>query len=335
MIHPNRSATKGDEPMPTLSLSISGLCVFAFDQLLKGTGPPPTQATLLLQPLIRSQELDHQTNGVHDVLDQHFPMLEFNPDDRDAAASTRGPDFLCTPDAQGKMKTGVCTLFSDDLTILIDGRTMGSNGNVLKLTRTPPANPSASTLTGTDRETLWWMATLEDAFPGKGRVNPIFINNPLGPNQTFLARVVLSEGTLKTVDLSDHPCIFTSVSSANVNTSFNQRIATSFVLEVPFAKTIEIRMKRPNSNNQFDTSQMIFSPAAGQDLQIAIKNMEIDPSIGLPPYKNTNPRSEADFEVYAKLLPGVPVQNPPSLSAVGPSDVVAGVSMGYCPPTGG
>ena len=321
--------------MPTLRLSISGLCVFAFDQLLKGTGTAPVRATLLLQQLIRSQKLDHLTNGSNDILDQHFPMLEFNPDDRVAATSTRLPDFLFAPDALGKMQKGVCTLFGDDMTILIDGRPMGSNGNTLKLNRTPPANPTAPTVTGTDRETLWWMATLEDAFPGRGRVDPSFITNPLGPSQTILARVVLSEGTLKTVDLSDNPCVFTSLSPLSVNTSFKQRIATSFVLEVPFVHTVEISMNRVNgSNNQIETRRLVFSPAAGNDLQIAIKNMEIDPSIGLPPYKNTNPRSEADFEVYAKLLPGLPVPNPPSLSAVIPGGA-AGVSMGFCPPTGG
>src|SRR3954454_13883230 len=104
--------------MPTLHLTISGLCVFAFDRPLKGAGNPPTKATLLLQRLIQARELAHMTNGAHEILDQHFPMLEFDPDDRDTNASNRGPDFLFAPDAQGKMQKAVCTLFGDDLDIL-------------------------------------------------------------------------------------------------------------------------------------------------------------------------------------------------------------------------
>src|SRR5262249_10646003 len=153
-------------------------------------------------------------------------------------------------------------------------------------------------------------------------------NNPPGPNQTIIARVVLSEGTLKTVELSDQPCTFTSPGSV----SFNQRIATSFVLEVPFAKAVELSMKRPNGN-QIETRRLIFSPTAGKDLQIAIKNMEIDPSIGLPPY--TSPRAVADFEIYARLLPGgSPVQNPPFPLQLSPGGA-SGVGLSHCPPGGG
>ena len=312
--------------MPNLHLTISGLCVFAFDQPLKGRGKLPTQATLLLQRLIRARELAHVTNGVNEILDQHFPMLEFDPEDRDTAVSTRGPDFLFAPEAQGKMQKAVCTLFGDDLTILIDGQPM--KPNALQLTRDQPADQNASNLTGANKDTLWWMATLEDAFPGHGTVDPIFTRNPPGPNQKILARVVLSEGTLKTLDLSDEACTFVSPGSA----TFNQRIATSFVLEIPFGKTVEISMSRPNGS-RIENRRLVFSPAAGKDLQIAIRNMEVDQAIGVP--HDYSSRATADFEVYAELLPAGVVRGlKPVPLPVGPGGT-SGAGNSRCPPTGG
>src|SRR5262249_25627583 len=111
--------------MPTFKLMISGLCIFAFDRPFpqaQPNGHKPTRATLLLQRLTQSRQLMHMSSAsTHDVLDQHFPLLAFDVGDRDAAESTRGPDFLGVPDAYGNMTKGVCLLFGDDLTISIDG----------------------------------------------------------------------------------------------------------------------------------------------------------------------------------------------------------------------
>lgn len=312
--------------MPNFSLTISGLCVFAFDQPVKGNGKDPTQVRLLLQRLNRSQELDNMNGTSHEVLDQHFPMLELNPGDL-ATTSTRVPDFAYAPDATGTMGKAACTLFGDDLTILIDGSPM--KPNALKMTRTPPTNPSAVPLSaGADQETLWWMATLDDAFPGNGKINPIFINSAPGPNQSILARVLLSEGTLKTLDLTDQPCTFVSPGSQ----TFRQRIATSFVLQVPFHQTVEIRMARPNSSAKIDTRSLVFTPAAGKDLQIAIKNVEIDSALGIPLIYA--PRSVADFEIYAQLLLNPPKGVKPFLKQSSPGSP-SGVGLSSCPPTGG
>ncbi|HEV7787313.1 MAG TPA: hypothetical protein VGQ28_18365 [Thermoanaerobaculia bacterium] len=313
--------------MPTLRLSISGLCFFAFNRpLLKAKGNPvPTAVTLLLQRLTRSRELSRVVNFENEILDQHFPLLEFDPDDRDVASSTRGPDFLCAPDATGKMKKGVCLLFGDDLSFLIDGRPM--RPDALSLTASPPVNPNASQLTGADKETLWWMATLEDAFPGHGAINPIFKTDSPGPNQPILARIQLTEGQLRTVDLSDSTCTFVPPGSA----TFNQRIATSFSLEVPFQNTVEIAATRP-ANGNLTRSRLVFSPSSGKDLQIEIKNMEIDSLIGLE--KAYGPRPEADFETYADLLLSPPAAGRSFLVQRSPGNP-SGVGLSHCPPSGG
>lgn len=310
--------------MPTLNLTISGLCVFAFDQPIKGKGKDPTTAILLLQRLTQSRQLSNVVNFQHEVLDQHFPLLAFDADARDAS-STRVPDFLACPDPAGKMMKGVCLLLGDDLTLLLDGEPMRESA--LKLNRNPPANPFAPQLANGDKETLWWMATLEDAFPGHGTIDPIYIKNKPGPNQPILARLPLSQGELKTQDLTDYPCTFLEPGAS----TFNQRIATSFVLQVPFQKTVEIRMERPKSGRT-ERNNLVFSPAAGKDLQIDIKNMEVNELIGFD--SAYGPRATADFEIYGELLPRTVAVQKPFLVQTGPGGP-AGVGLSSCPPTGG
>jgi hypothetical protein len=308
--------------MPNFRLVISGLCVFAFDRPLpKGPGKEPTSATLLLQRLTQSRQLSHMVNSKHDVLDQHFPLLAFDADDRDPI-STRGPDFLGVPDAGGKMTKGICLLFGDDLTILIDGNPMKKEA--LTLTSAPPANQYSPQLTGSNQDTLWWMPTLQDAFPGKATINPIFINNKPGPNQPILARVTLSEGKLKTLALTDDPCTFLPPGSQ----SFDQRIATSFALDIPFQKTVEIAMERPNSA---ESRRLIFSPGQGKDLLVDIKNMEVNQLIGFDMAYGI-PQSTADFEVYVDLLLNPVTGTSLVHNTIGGS---AGVGLSHCPPSGG
>ncbi len=310
--------------MPNLRIVISGLCIFAFDRPLpkgKENGKEPTSATLLLQRLTHSRQLSHMLSpSQHDVLDQHFPLLAFNADDRDPA-STRGPDFLGIPDANGKMTMGVCLLFGDDLTLSIDGNPLKPGS--LQLTSAKPSNPYAPQLTGQSQDTLWWMATLEDAFPNNGTINPIFFENKPGPNQPILSRITLSQGELKTLALTDDACTFLPPGSQ----SFDQRIATSFALDIPFQKTVEIGMERPNGAPK----KIVFSPAPGKDLVIDIKNMEVNQLIGFDMAYGI-PQATADFEVYADLLLNPVTGTSLIRKTIGGS---AGVGLSHCPPSGG
>src|SRR5262245_2946011 len=134
----------GKEPdsMPSLRIGISGLCFFAFDKPLKASlktagAPLPTRADLLFQRLIESEGLNHVVNDKNEVLDQHFPLLEFNLVDW-STASTLSPNFLFSPDltVPGKMTRGSYVLFGDDMKILLDGQPMGTGG--LSLNVKPP-----------------------------------------------------------------------------------------------------------------------------------------------------------------------------------------------------
>jgi hypothetical protein len=299
--------------MPTLRINFSGLCFFAFNQSLKGAGTAPTEANVLLQRLTRSRLV---RNG-REVLDQHFPLLELDMADWDPA-STRRVTFQRFPVLNPARPRGVLLLNGDDLTILPDG--LPTKTGALQLIRDKPANPSEPALTGQDKETMWWMATLDDAFPGKAKIDPIFVKNPPGPNQPILARVQLTDGKLTTDRLTDYSCTFAHPASA----SFNQRVAMEFKWEIPFQKKVEIAVN--------GAEKLVLSPANGNDVQIKIMNMEIDSFLGIP--SAYGPRAEADFEIYMDLLPNLNPGDRTFLSRVSPGTPAAG-AVSSCVPGGG
>lgn len=312
--------------MPNLQIRISGLCFFAFDNPLKAErGPAPTSATLLLQKLTQARMLSHVVLGRNEILDQHFPLLEFDLGDRDAR-STRRADFFARPDENGRMSRGVCLLFGDDVTIETDDPTVPSH---LQLGRSRPRNPDAlpQQLTEEEKDTLWWMPTLEDAFPGNAALNRNFVNLPPGANQAVLARVQLRQGRLRTLELSDLPCEFVPPGSPN----FNQRIATALSLEIPFREKVTFKMTR-RIDGRAEENALVLKPLDGGDLDVELKNMEIDELIGVR--KNYSARLEADFEIYAELLQNPVPGGPTHLLQRSPGNP-AGVGMSNCPPGGG
>lgn len=312
--------------MATLQLSFSGLCTFVFDPpLIKGSDRLPTKATVLLQRLTRARTLRNQLNLKPEVLDPHFPLLEFDLRDW-SPESTRRADFHCFPDAAGRMTKGVCVLNGEDLKILLDGRSM--NNNALRLSATPPLNPSAAVLSQADQETLWWMATFGEAFPGR-RLNPTFQNTTPGSNQPVLARIELTEGKLKTRELTDST--YTIVGSGS--SGFNQRVGVSFELEVEFGSKVIFEMTA-NRNGRTVPSRLVLAPKDSGGLQVGISNMEIDRFIGLDPA--SGPRVEADYEVYADLVtPALPPnQAVPFLRQASPGNS-SGQGVSSCAPSGG
>lgn len=310
--------------MATLRMAFSGLCVFTFDHPLKGDGPKPRRASVLLPRLTRARMLGNQANGEPEVLDQHFPMLELNLTDW-SPESTRKADFHCLPGPDGRMTKGICLLTGEDLRICPDGEDR-SPVNALDLTRDKPSDP-VRPITQKDRDTLWWMATLADAFPNNPGLHPAILRTPPGSNQPILARVLLNEGKLRTQDLTDVACTI----APSPGSAFNQRVATSFALDLAFRDSVEIKMTA-NRNGRTTTRKLVLRPPSGTDLQIGIMNMEIDRFVGMDPADG--PRAEADFEVYAELL-AAPLQGPkPFLRQMSPGNP-AGIGVSSCVPLGG
>lgn len=311
--------------MSMLRLSFSGLCTFVFDPpLSKTSGTLPKKATVLLQRLTRARALRNQSNLKPEVLDQHFPLLEFDLKDW-SPESTRVADFHCLPDATGRMTKGVCVLNGEDLKISLDGR--GMKPGALQLSTARPLDPSAPVLSPADQETLWWMATFGEAFPDRA-LNPVLWNTAPGSNQPVLARIELTEGRLKTRELTDF--VYTLVGSQN--TGFSQRVAVSFDLEVDFGSKVIFEMTA-NRNGRTATSALVLTPKDGAVLEIGISNMEIDQYIGLDPA--SGPRVEADHEVYTDLVtPPLPAGQPrPFLRQASPGNF-SGMGVSSCAPWG-
>lgn len=308
--------------MPMLRLSFSGLCTLAFDPPLQETGTTLTEVTVLLQRLTRARPLSNRVNLQPEVLDQHFPLLEFNLANL-RPESTRRADFHCFPDAEGRMTRGVCLLNGEDLTILREG--VARQGSPIEFSKKEPVkldDPSP-----VEQESLFWLASLEDALPGQAALKPKLLATPPGSNQPILARVRLTEGKLKTRELTDLP--FTIGGSRNPS-ALNRRIATTFELEVYFQNTVAIQMVA-NRNGRTTSSRLVLASAGGEDVQVGIANIEINRFIGMDPA--SGPRVEADFEVHLDLLANPPGQGQPRpfLRSTSPGNS-SGQGMSGCVP---
>jgi hypothetical protein len=277
-------------PQPQLRITFSGLCLFDFDRPLKGA-VKPTKAQVLLQRLTRAKPLSRVVNGQTEVLDQHFPLLEFNLADW-SPESTRRADFHHLPDASGRMTKGVCLLNGEDLTIHPDGNPEPANP-ALQLSRSEPLN-SVNPQRRKDLQTLWWMATLDEVFP-KNPLDQRIRDTAPASNQAILSRITLSQGYLKTEELTNSPCTIVGPGPS----SFNRRVGTSFALEVGCRETVEIRMTAIR-NGRTTTSKLVLASKDGADMGIGIANMEIDRYIGMDPADG--PSSQGDFEVFTNLL---------------------------------
>ena len=322
--------------MPTLRLSFSGLCTFVFDPPLDPfvfeSGPKLpdaalTEATVLLQRLTRSRLLSNQVNLQNEVLDQHFPLLEFNLSDYQAD-STRSPNFHCSPavDADGRTKNemtrGVCLLNGEELTITGDGEAL----DPLRFARLKPAKPADPQVSEEERKSLFWMATLDDAVPGAA-LNPTLLATSPASNQPILAKVHLTKGRLTTRELTDFA--YTLATSGGTS-NLNRRVATSFELEMEFQEKVTFNMVA-NRKGKTTNEQLVLAPKYGDTVQVGIVNMEIDRFIGLDP--TTAPRVQADFEVYFDLLQEPIAQRPfLQLAARDNSSTQGGISS--CAPSG-
>ncbi|HEV2851557.1 MAG TPA: hypothetical protein VHC97_02020 [Thermoanaerobaculia bacterium] len=312
--------------MSTLRLSFSGLCTFVFDPPLGGDGSARREATVLLQRLTRARALANQVNLQPEVIDQHFPLLEFNLADLQPE-STRRADFHCFPDAAGRMTRGVCLLNGEDLTIGAEGRELAGG---LSFSRQAPKDLANPQLSEEEQASLFWMVTLEDAVPGNAALNPKLLGTDPGSNQPILARVKLTEGRLRTRELTDSPY---TVAGSKGSSSLNRRVATAFELEVDCGSKVRIRMVSHRNGSKTERA-LVLAAAGGGDVEVGIANMEIDRYVGLD--AAAGPRVEADFEVYSDLLANPPAKGEPRpfLSNVSPGNSSGMGGVSGCVPVG-
>lgn len=308
-------------------IHFSGLCAFVFDSPVKE--PPDAngevlplqnkEGIVLLQNLIQSRRLSPDPNDLDETpqfLDSHYPQLEFNMADLDPA-NTRIPDL------ENKITgRGLCLLFGEDLTLLPDRR--AAQPSSLSVPRMIPKDPQDPT--PPEQGSLWWMATMDDAFPGKGILRQGL--EDVAPNEKgeIVARVQITQGDLSTTDRSTQPCTFESPGSK----TFKQRIATQITLEIPITTNIGIRMVK--NSGVAHARELVLFPSDGKQVEIVVGNLEIDGFLGLP--KGYQVRSAADFEVHYELSAAyerdVPTAFPLARTADDAYDTRNG---GLCPPT--
>jgi len=313
----------------TFRIHFSGLCAFIFDQPVKeGSGSsgevPPLikkEGLVLFRNLIRSRPLSPVPDDISrtpQFLDPHYPQLEFKMRDLDVAANERVPDLVNTATGQG-----LCLLFGEDLTLRPDSK--DAQPYSLTIPRSIPKDPENPTTA--EERSLWWVATLEDAFPGKGTLRKNL--DKVSPNELgeIVARVRITQGDLFTSERSLRSCTFERPGSQ----VFKQRVATQLTVEIPnIQSNIGIRMVKNGFSK--GARELILFPSDGIQVDIKIHNLEIDGFLGLP--KDYQARPVADFEIHYQMSDGYDQSQPIAVPIPRRSDGVSDTRHGdLCPPT--
>lgn len=302
--------------MPNLRVTFSGLCVFVFDKPIKTSGPDPSRGVVLLQKLTQCRLLTNATNGRREVLDPHYPLLEFPLRSWSPNESSAEPGIVTL---HGPEATGIRLLAGSRVRILPDEVRESS------LVARSPQPTDQEQPQGENLETLWWIPTLDDAFPGSREIAPRFIDVDPGPNEPILACVELNRGTLKTTRITDLPARFQKPAAPG----FSRRVAVQVALEVPFKTSVQLALDELVAGQRATKTLTFSSPG---DISLSIRNMEIDSVLGLS--RPLGLRAEADFEVYSDLLqPSNGSQRTNSLVFVGVGGGAGTQGQGVCPPT--
>lgn len=275
----------------TFRMTLSGLMVVVPDRPFASAFGPAGSVTILLPNLLRPHPLE---NGDRASLDPHLPFLEF-PLAASQAATTREPDLL-----NPARKTGLCKLVGEEIEILpVPGLPVG-----FTLDTRSPANVNQPTLA--ERESLFWLATMEQATPGRGTLKAGLLNSELGETKEIVARARIDRGRLSTLALSLDPCRFEPDGPRN----FQRRIAISLVLEIPGVPShVRLSMKKADR----EAEVLVLAGKDGETVELHLMNSEIEdvmnprPAVQLPLEEPLRPI--ADFEVFYDLAAGFRARN--------------------------
>jgi hypothetical protein len=312
----------------TLRVLFSGLCVFVPDRPFDDFEQPPTEVKMLLQNLLQPQSLTNAVDG--DVLDPHYPMLEFDLSDLHPQ-SPRKPDL-----SRQDLGKGACLLIGEELSLdlnLSERKGLRCPGR----DRQPDANQE--TATSRDEDSLYWLARIDKASPDTF-IDPEVLNEKLSLDgePTILARLSLQEGFLRVTQRSDKVCEFHPPDPVN---PYRQQIATELALDIQGVEgPVVIVGRRPDGTERRLALTPVKSPGL---VEIRVQNREIDGLLGVPSDLMLA-RELADYEVFYELITpttlvaGQPLQRrfpkqpvpPPPPNGGGPS--LKNPSL--CPPTG-
>lgn len=280
----------------------------------------PADSLTVLLPNLRRPRTVGPPSLQPEILDPHFPFLLI-PDGTRLEESTRRVD-LAIPEQQQMFH-----LLGEEIEIQVPGLAPGLSMNTLR-----PLDLNQPT--ADEERSLFWIATVEDASPGFGAVNPDFLTAELEGNNQIATRLRIDAGHFCTHLLSERACQFHPTRDGDVERRYAIRLALEFQ-EVP--DRVILRLTRAGESRELHLGQ-----AAGE-LEVQLTNREfedlLNPGNPADPRPAMVDRPLNDFDVFYgfSLAPEVPAEARRFLELVPlPPNPLEPVTPPHalCPPTG-
>jgi hypothetical protein len=289
-----------------LKIHFTGLCAFVFDTPVKLKPPDDRpQKALIVMPNILKGMMTTGPGGTPDFRQPHYPRLVYHQ----SAAHANAPFDL-------KNANGDALLFLQDeqLEILPDGKQQTTSPG-LTFDRGKPVHPRHPAPEET--KSLWWLVEMTDAFPlASGRMQPEHLEYPPSSTGTIITNLTISQGTLRTAQLSEFGCTFLPPASQE----FNRKIAASLELTMRADRFVKFHL--PTSGRTLH-----LEPPHKHPLEVQISNMELEDFIPVPTRLPSERTRTIDFGIYFALAG---LSSEAQLMRSGFQSIVHGL----CPPGG-
>lgn len=244
---------------------------------------PADSMNILVPNLRRPRLLEPFSAEDPQILDPHFPFLEF-PEGARLDSSTRQVDL-----ARPVAGRSLCHLAGEEIEILVPGLDRVFTMNTLRPVDLEEPTPE-------EERSLFWIATVEEASPGKGLLKPDLLTAPLENDAPIATRLRFDTGHFCTHLLSTNVCRFEPQMDGDVMRRYAIRLALE-ITGVPDRVTVSMKKGEV-------TQELHLAPRAGQtSLEIQLSNRELEDIL------NPNPspaavavrepgRPLADFHVF-------------------------------------
>lgn len=301
----------------TFRMILSGLMVMVPDRPFEQNLEPSDGVTFLFPNLLKPRKLEHMPNREPQLLDAHFPFLEF-PMAARRSGSTREAD-LHNP----ARNAGLCRLVGEEIEILaIPGQSVG-----FRMETSIPANKKVPA--GDELRSLFWVASVEQGSPGRGVIRPDLLAAPLGEKESLVTRVRFEHGRLFTNTVTNRRCRFEPASRLR----FERPVALSLALEIENVQThVALAMRKQGQDPQV----LVLAPEGGEGIvELNLMNREFEDIFNPSLLQLAEPdRPLADFEVFYDLSSTFQPGDPrPFLREIPSTDPVTDPPHALCPPT--
>ncbi len=299
----------------TFRMVLSGLMVVVPDRPRSLFGPPES-LTVLVPNLQKPRTLDGA-----DILDPHFPFLEIPTQSR-RESSTREADLEIP-----SRRTSLFHLAEEEISIRVPGLDPALSFNTVK--PRDLAHPNSE-----EEKSLFWLATVEQASPGYGLVNPSLLTADLVGNGDIATRLRIDTGSLCSHRLSERPCRFEPFQRDG---EVDRRYTTQLALEIEGVPGEVILSLRKGDTTTRELHLMPRSRAS--ELVVHFTNREFEDIVYLSSEQPADvTRPLADFHVFYDVSLAkrdgrlIPAER--RFLQMLPDDGVVHPPHALCPPTG-